>query len=264
MTMVEFDTVVLERSRTVPVVVDFWAAWCAPCRTLGPIVEALEEQAGGRWELVKVDVDEQPELAQRFGVRGIPAVKMFRDGEVVAEFAGALPAGEVRRWLDQSLPDPRRNELARLVAGWESRGPEIVPELEAIVEAHADLPAARLRLAQAVVGRDAARARRLLRETGSDAELEALAADVSALADLMETGGDLPPRIAPHVEGAKSCLAAHDLDGALRHLVELAMLEREFGDGLARRASVALFDLLGQDHDLTREHRKRLAMALLA
>jgi putative thioredoxin len=260
--MVDFDSAVLERSRTVPVVVDFWADWCGPCHALGPIIEGLAAEAGGRWELVKIDVEEQPGPAGDFGVSSIPAVKMFHDGEIVAEFVGALPAAEIRRWLDENLPDPRMARLSDIVAGWESRGPEIAAELEAFLTDHPDVPAARLRLAQALVGRDPARARQLAGEFDEGSDLAELAADVTALADLMECGGDLPPRLAPHVEGAKSSLAAHDLGGTLEHLVDLAMRDRGFGDELARRASVALFDLLGHDHELTREHRRRLAMAL--
>jgi putative thioredoxin len=104
--MVDFNAAVLERSRAVPVVVDFWAERCGPCRVLGPIVEALAAEADGRWALVKVDVEKQPGLARDFGLTRIPAVKMFRDGKVVSEFVGVRPAAEIRRWLDTNLPDP--------------------------------------------------------------------------------------------------------------------------------------------------------------
>lgn len=260
--MLDFNAEILERSRTIPVVVDFWAAWCGPCEVLGPVVEALAAEADGRWELVKIDVEEHVRLAQDCGVRSIPAIMMFHDGKVVAEFVGVRPAEEIRRWLDANLPDPRLARLTGIVAGWESRGSELVPELEAFVEAHPDLPAGRLRLAQAVVTRDPARARRLVQEVEADADLAELAGHVTGLADLMDCGGDLPQKVASHVEGAKSTLAAHDLGGTLGHLVDLAMVDRQFGGGLARRATVALFNLLGQDHELTRAYRQRLAMAL--
>jgi putative thioredoxin len=99
-----FATDVIERSKTVPVVVDFWAAWCGPCRMLGPVLEREVGRRAGAVELAKVDVDANPEIANEFGIQGIPAVKAFRDGKVVAEFVGAQPAVMVSRFLDGLAP----------------------------------------------------------------------------------------------------------------------------------------------------------------
>lgn len=107
-----FQSAVIERSRTVPVVVDFWAAWCAPCRTLGPVLEREVARRDGGVELAKLDVDANPQTAQAYGIQGIPAVKAFRDGKVVDEFVGALPATAVARFLDTLAPS-RAELLAR-------------------------------------------------------------------------------------------------------------------------------------------------------
>ena len=262
MKRLDFEFAVLQRSREIPVVVDFWAPWCGPCRVLGPVIERLAAEAAGRWELVKLNTEEQPDIARQYGVSGIPNVKMFHGGEPIAEFVGALPEDEIRRWLDAYLPDERIGVVEAIAARWGAEGGAIIDELETIVREQPDLARAKLRLAQAAVAIDPARARELIASAEVGADDVELAADVAALADLVEYGGETPEKIAPHLEAARNALREHDLDGTLEHLIEIAMRDKSFGDQLARRSAVALFRILGRDHELCDKYERLLSMAI--
>lgn len=99
-----FQTEVIERSREAPVVVDFWAPWCGPCRMLGPVIEKLASEADGKWDLVKVNTDQNPEIARQFQIRGIPNLKLFVDGEIADELMGVQPEPRLRQWIEGHLP----------------------------------------------------------------------------------------------------------------------------------------------------------------
>ncbi len=154
-----FEGEVLERSREVPVVVDFWAEWCGPCRRLGPVLERETGARDGEVVLAKVDVDANQELAQRYGVQGIPAVKAFRDGRVVDEFVGALPPAAVAEFLDR-VTGPTARE--RLVAELQEAGE--LPDVVTALVAEDDERALEL-LLEAILGAEGDARERLLRLT---------------------------------------------------------------------------------------------------
>ena len=108
-----FQEDVIEASSKIPILVDFWASWCGPCRILGPVLEKLEAEQTGDWKLAKVDTDQNPELSTQYGIRGIPAVKLFVDGNVVNEFTGALPELAVRKWLAEAIPSEAKALLVQ-------------------------------------------------------------------------------------------------------------------------------------------------------
>jgi putative thioredoxin len=246
----DFDARVVEASSQTPVVVDFWAGWCQPCLILSPVLERLAEEHSGRFVLAKVDVDRNPNLAMRFGVQGIPAVKAFRDGEVAWEFVGLQPEDVIRRFLREVLP----SEADELVDS--ARGAS-VEEAEAIFRRALELAPghrdASVGLARLLMERgEVEEPRKLLAALPSDGEARALAADLE-LRGAAEDGTEVGRLAALAAEGR----TRDALDGCLR-------LISEDGDQRdpARELMLRLFEVLGEGDELTREFRPRLASAL--
>jgi putative thioredoxin len=244
----DFEARVIERSRELPVVVDFWAEWCGPCRTLGPALEAAVERRAGQVELAKVDVDSNQQLAATFGIRGIPAVKAFRDGEMVAEFTGAIPPAAIEKFLDELVP----SEADQLVdAGDEA-------SLRQALEANPRHTEAARGLGRILVERgDTDEARELLSGFEGDFVIDGLVARLELAAAGNGAGPDpaLTEALAAWDEGE----AERALEG-LQTALE-ATDDAEHRDRI-RRVMVAIFTELGPDDPLARAHRRRLAAAL--
>lgn len=224
-----FETAVVRRSHEVPVVVDLWAPWCGPCRTLGPILERVIAETGGKVELAKIDTDQNPGVAQAFRVQSIPAVYAMRDGKVVDGFLGAQPEWAVREFVNRLLPTETETEIDRLVAAGDEAS------LRAALDLQADHEGAVLALAELLVddGRPE-EALALLERIPSTPETRRIAA-------LARTGGPADQDITAQLE---------------------ALLSEVKTDDGARQRYVDLLELLGPDDPRTAEYRRRLTTAL--
>ena len=237
----DFEERVLERSRDVPVVVDFWADWCGPCKQLTPVLERAATERAGKVELAKVDVDRNRSLQAAFRIQGIPAVKAFKDGRVAAEFTGALPPAEVKRFFDALVP----SEADELAASGEEA------DLRRALELDPSHPTARLELGK-----------QLLKRGDTDEAVELL---VGARGDFVAEG--LLARVAlsgdAQLDSAFAAWDEGDHGAALERLQEAFASETD-GErrDLIRRVMVGIFTELGPEDPLAREHRRRLSAAL--
>jgi putative thioredoxin len=233
-----FEQRVIARSEELPVVVDFWADWCGPCKQLTPVLERAVAAREGKVELAKVDVDRNQRLQALFRIQGIPAVKAFHHGRVVSEFSGALPPAEVERFFDELVP----SEADELAASGDEES------LRRAVELDPNHTTARRELGKLLLQKgETDEALKLLESIPGDFVAEGLVARAKLQDD-------------PDLRPAFEAWDAGDPGTALERLQEaLADLERR---DLVRRVMVAIFTELGPDHPLAREHRRRLSAAL--
>jgi putative thioredoxin len=258
-TEASFQTEVVDRSRTVPVVLDFWAAWCGPCRQLSPILEKLAGEDGGDWVLAKIDVDANPRLAQAAAVQGIPAVKAVVDGQLVAEFTGALPEREVRGWINQIVAAAKGGAAPADGEEAADAGPPLDPTIEA---AYAALDANDLDGA-------AEQFRKRLNEAPDDPEAKSGLAQVSLARRLSSIDqADLQRRVQAgdtgretRLEVADLLIASGDVDNGLVGLIDLVKTSSGDEREEVRQRLLELFEVLG-DHPSVVPARRALANAL--
>jgi putative thioredoxin len=271
-----FESTVLERSAAIPVVVDFWAEWCGPCHALAPVLEGLVKEYGGRFVLAKVDIDRSPQLAGAFGVRSIPMVMGFRNGRALASFVGAQPESAIRQFLDRLLPSPAEEmvaEAGQLIERGDATAAETRLREALAIDPRCD--AALLALAEIAHGSSRHDEALELLESIAPGTPQRPVADRLAAAIRVGTaaGGANETELRQRLAGdagdhatrfalAQTLAAGSHYEEALAHYLEIVKRNRAFDDDAGRKAMLDLFDLLGNDHELTERYRSELAKVL--
>lgn len=272
-----FQEIIIDGSLSQPVLVDFWAAWCAPCRSLMPLLAKLADEYQGKFILAKINTEEQRELASRFGIRSLPTVKLFRNGEPVDEFMGALPESDVRSFLDKHIP--RESDLllsqadSLLLQGNAAKAGELIGQANRM---EPDNPRVRVSYARykASLG-ELADAEQLLQalpaEEKEKPEVVSMLARIAfdRIADTAPTVQELEHALQQDAANAQALyqLAArrvmqNDYEAALELLLRLIVKDRQYNDDAGRKAMLQVFALLGGDGELVKRYRTRLLNAL--
>jgi len=273
----DFDAVVVQKSREVPVLVDFWAAWCAPCQMLMPVLARLAGEYRGKFFLAKVNTDVEQALAARYGVRSLPTVKLFKNGAMVDEFMGAQSERTIRALLDRHIP--RESDALVYQALLELRSGKPEQAVALLQRARQDDPAndnVKIELARILAALSRPEdAVVVLDDLSVDGKRDPEAVALTARLEFARIAADAPlqaeleQRIAanPHDNEARFQLGARrllagDYEAALDQLLEILRRDRRYGDGAAHRAMLKVFELLGDKSDVVRKYRGLLYSAL--
>jgi putative thioredoxin len=259
----DFQNEVIVKSKEKPVVVDFWAPWCQPCKMLGPILEQLAEESDGKFILAKVNTDEYPDVSNAWNIKGIPAVKLFVDGKVTAEFTGALPKSSVVKWLDENIPDPDKIELNEIISNINTDEPhKTIDRLEKLMRRAPWLNDAKPVLARLIIFDDPERAFSLIKDLREDSPHWLIVDSVRIIHDFLMLAEMEDANVKKNMLNAQTAIFSRDFDKALEELIYALQVNKSYMHELPRRLCVALFTVLGNEHEISRAFRRKFDMSL--
>mgnify|MGYP001179512488 FL=1 len=274
-----FDQQVIEQSFNTPVLVDFWAEWCAPCKALMPVLEKITEDYRGGLRLATVNCDIEQDIVARFGVRSLPTVVLFKDGQPVDGFAGAQPESQIRQMLEPHVSEPAAEEISALEQAQllfnEGQFSQAETALQQHLSADNSDAAALILYARCLLERNELNdAQQILDAVKSDEVKHELAAAKAQLAFLRQVVGlpdmaQLKSRIAQNSSDSEAVyqlsiqqLARQQYEPALAALLQLFIQDRSYGEGAAHRTLLQVFELLGNEHPLVSTYRRKLYQAI--
>lgn len=272
-----FAQEVIETSHKIPVLVDFWATWCEPCKSLMPVLTKLADEYAGQFRLAKVEIDQEQNLATQFAVRSVPTVKMVINGEIVDEFTGALPEGQIREFINKHLHTAEDSPLQQAIESYQQGETELaLKKMQEILIAEPQNPQVRIEFANMLMREKRFDdARDLLNSLSADDKMNpavlALLGQLESI-DTVVGSPDIDVLLKTIEKEPDNCLAREQLSAhyklrgdyvaAMDQLLEIVRRDRNYNDDAGRVGLLKIFDMLGHNHELVGQYRRKLAQIL--
>ena len=263
----DFQKDVIKRSNEIPVLVDFWAEWCGPCKVLGPVLEKLASESNGEWELAKLDTDKNQEIASEYGIRGIPNCKLFSKGKVINEFTGALPENHVREWLKKSIPGKFADQIEKAkILLEEGNISDARTILESVHSGDINNKDVNALLAKTLLFDNPKEALKLAETVDFSSEYYELAESIKTIWLLIEKAEN--QNSLPDSKTKSTYISAIDdlgkgkFESALERFIDIIRNDRQYDNDGSRKACIAIFKFLGEENEITLKYRKDFGSAL--